>query len=421
MSGISNITKSKFKIAIIGLGYVGLPLLHLSSNHFNVVGYDKDTYRVNSLNNLYDQNKQIKIKDLKDLKNKKIISSNENIIRNCNIYIITVPTPIDSRNQPDLKLVKNALKTILKFLKDGDLIILESTVYPGATLELSKKIIEKNSHFKINKNYYLGYSPERINPGDNKNNLNNVTKVISASNKKSLKIVKSFYSKFIKKLYVAESIEIAESSKIIENIQRDVNIALINELTLLFKKMDLPMKKILDASKTKWNFLNFQPGLVGGHCIGIDPYYLAYQAKRIGAKSNLILAGRKINNLMINKVYLDISNCINKIKLTNKANILFLGLTFKENCPDFRNSKNIALFELLKKKYKNIFAHDPYVDQNLKIKYKNNLTYKLDNFKKYDFIILAVKHNQYKNLQKKFGQTSVYDMKYFYKNSTFYL
>ncbi len=421
MSGISNITKSNYKIAIIGLGYVGLPLLNLSTKYFNVVGYDKNPYRIDSLKKLKDYNKQIGISDLKKLNKKKIISSDINILKGCNIYIVTVPTPVNIRNQPDLKLVKNAFNTILKFLKKDDLIILESTVYPGATVEISKKIIEKNTNFILNKNFYLGYSPERINPGDKKNNIKNVTKVISASNKKSLNIVKNFYSTFIKNLHVAESIEIAESSKIIENIQRDVNIALINELTFLFKKMNIPMKQILEASRTKWNFLDFRPGLVGGHCIGIDPYYLAYQAKRIGAKSDLILAGRNINNLMINKVSSDIIKSIKKTKLSINAKILFLGLTFKENCPDFRNSKNIILFQSLLKKYKHIHAHDPYLNNSLKIEYKENILKKLTDLKQYDFIILAVKHNQYKTLYKKISDIPVYDMKYFFKNSSFYL
>ena len=224
------------------------------------------------------------------------------------------------------------------------------------TEEFSKKILQKKTSLKFNVDFYIGYSPERINPGDDKRILRNVTKVISSSNKKSLKTMYNFYSKFINSIHIAETVEIAEASKIIENIQRDLNIALINELTMIFKKMNIPISKILKAARTKWNFLDFRPGLVGGHCIGVDPYYLAFKANKLSVNSDLILAGRKINNQMVDFLFKDVSKSIRKAKLSLNSKILFMGLTFKENCPDFRNSKNLELFCKIQKKFVNAKA-----------------------------------------------------------------
>lgn len=419
-NGMLVTTKSRNKYCIIGLGYVGLPLLNVSSMHFDVVGYDKNPKRISLLNNLVDSNNQINQNDLKIIKKKNIISSNPKILKNANIFIITVPTPVNVKNQPDLTLIKDAFLLISKYLRKGHLVILESTVYPGLTEELSKKILQKKTGLKFNIDFHIGYSPERINPGDNKRGLSNVTKVISSSNKKSLKTMYNFYSKFINKIHIAETVEIAEASKIIENIQRDLNIALINELTMIFKKMNIPISKILKAARTKWNFLDFRPGLVGGHCIGVDPYYLAFKAKKLSVNSDLILAGRKINNQMVDFLFEDISLSIRKAKLGLNSKILFMGLTFKENCPDFRNSKNLELFCKIQKKFINSKAYDPYMTSYIKSKFSINTEKKLINIDKYEFIILALAHDEFKNINLK-ENFLIYDIKNFFKSANFYL
>ena len=290
----------KYNISVIGLGYVGLPVAIELSKYFNVIGYDVSKKRVNSLNKNEDYNDDVTF-------NKKklniIFTNHKKLISNSTIYIITVPTPVNSLNQPDFSHLKTANETVGKYLKKGDIVIYESTVFPGYTNEVAAKELEKYSELKFNKDFYCGYSPERINPGDKKRTISKITKVVSGSNKHALNIISSIYNKAIKGgIFKAKSIRVAEASKVIENCQRDLNIAFINELSIIFEKMNISLNDVLKASWTKWNFLRFEPGLVGGHCIGVDPYYLTYKCEKIGYKPKLILAGRKINNSIPKKI-----------------------------------------------------------------------------------------------------------------------
>lgn len=398
----------KKKIAIIGLGYVGLPLaISLCKKNFEVFGFDIDKNKINELIKGYDRTNEAKKYGLKNLKKIKF-ATQINQIKSCDIYIVTVPTPIDNNNKPDLTHLTDATLIISKCIKPGNIIIFESTVYPGTTREICGKIIEKNTNLRLyesnskkliskdNQIFHLGYSPERINPGDNDHNLKNLTKLISASSDFALREIQNLYEGICNKLYICKSIEIAEAAKIIENTQRDINIALINELQILFNNLNLNIYDVLSAAKTKWNFLNFEPGLVGGHCIGVDPYYLAYKSKISGYLPKLILSGRKINDEMVYYLYKRLTKFIN-LKFKKKIKILFLGITFKENCNDIRNSKNLVLYKYLKKFFL-IDVYDPVVDKlTLKSQEKKiNIIEKIEN--KYDVIILSVKHNQFKKI-----------------------
>ena len=308
-------------------------------------------------------------------------------------------------------MLKNACKTIGINIKRKTVIVFESTVYPGMTEEICSKVIEKYSNFKWKKDFYLGYSPERINPGDKIHKLENITKVISADDNKTLQLLKKVYAKIIKKLYLAESIKIAEAAKIIENTQRDINIAFINELSVIFSKLKINIYDVLRAAETKWNFLKFEPGLVGGHCIGVDPYYLTYKAKQIGYSPKIILSGRKLNDNMTKYLYLKFLNLLKKNNHNKKKNILLLGITFKENCNDFRNSKPLEFYKLLtKNKNFKVDVHDPYVDKK-EIKKDLNLNIIKKPVKnKYDAIVLLVKHREYNKLSyKKLEQFSKKD------------
>ena len=399
---------NKKKIAIIGLGYVGLPLaIEFYKKKFDVCGFDIDKKKINELKNGHDRTSEIKKSGLENLKKIKFVTQ-INKIQDCNVYIVTVPTPINDQKKPDLKNLIDATKLISKCIKDGDIVIYESTVYPGTTRDICGKIIEKKTNLilyeddnrqlnlKNKKIFHLGYSPERINPGDNNHNLKNLTKLISSSSAYGLKEINFLYKKICDKIYICKSIEIAEAAKIIENTQRDVNIALINELQILFNNLKLNIYDVLSAAKTKWNFLNFEPGLVGGHCIGVDPYYLAYKSIKAGYPPKLILSGRNINDKMPNYLGRKITNYI-KNKIKKKTNILFLGITFKENCNDIRNSKNLILYKNLKKNFK-VDVYDPVVDKRtLKSQEKNlNIIGKIN--KKYDVIILSVKHDEFRKI-----------------------
>jgi nucleotide sugar dehydrogenase len=399
---------NKKKIAIIGLGYVGLPLaIEFCKKKFDVFGFDIDKKKINELKNGHDRTNEVKKSELKNLKKIKFVTQ-INKIQDCNVYIVTVPTPINDKKKPDLKNLIDATKLISKCIQAGDIVIYESTVYPGTTRDICGKIIEKKTNLilyeddnrqlnlKNEKIFHLGYSPERINPGDKNHNLKNLTKLISSSSVYGLKEINFLYKNICDKIYICKSIEIAEAAKIIENTQRDVNIALINELQILFNNLKLNIYDVLSAAKTKWNFLNFEPGLVGGHCIGVDPYYLAYKSISAGYLPKLILSGRNINDKMPNYLGRKITNYIKK-KIKKKINILFLGITFKENCNDIRNSKNLILYKNLKKTFK-IDVYDPVVDKHtLKLKEKNiNITDKIN--KKYDVIILSVKHDEFRRI-----------------------
>ena len=396
--------KIKFnKICIVGLGYVGIPLaLSFAKKNFEVCGFDIDQKKISNLKKGIDNTNESKKYGINYLK-KIFFTSNHNKLAQFNIYIVTVPTPVDKKNNPDLNFLKKACKIIGKNLKPRDLVIFESTVYPRTTEDICVPILKKYSKLHYwnsdivlkNKNYFTcGYSPERINPGVSKYNLKNITKIVSGSNKQTLNRVKKLYSEICDKIFVAKSIQIAESAKIIENTQRDVNIALINEFQKIFNLMGINVYDVLKAAKTKWNFLNFQPGFVGGHCIGVDPYYLAYCSKKIGYNPQLILSGRRLNNRVIKDFYLKIKNTLNNL---NKRKILFLGATFKENCNDVRNSKVIELAENLNKSF-NLHLYDKLVSYNILQKNTScKVITKLEN-KKYDAIIIANKHSYIKKI-----------------------
>ena len=373
------------EIVIIGLGYVGLPLgINLSKN-FDVIGYDVSLDRINELNKLNDKTKEITQKSLKEAKRLKLTNELKKIAEKY-IYIITVPTPVNSKKLPDLNFIKKACRDVGKVMAKDAIVIFESTVYPGVTEKICGPIISKESGFKLNKNFYLGYSPERINPGDKKHSVEKIVKVVSGSNKEITKVIGSIYKSIIKAgIFYAKSIEVAETAKAIENAQRDINIAFINEIALLCQKLNISVYDVLDAAKTKWNFLPFTPGLVGGHCIGVDPYYLAHVAKKVGAKADIILSGRRLNDQMTDIVY-------SKIEEQLKVNdtILQLGVSFKENVPDIRNSKAAELANKFIKKNYNIEIYDSIVDPK---EVHNAYNIKLSQPKnKYDCIIIAVPH-----------------------------
>ena len=387
----------KPNICVIGLGYVGLPLAISLSKYFSVTGFDTNPQRVLDLKSGNDITKEIKNNILK--KSKINYTYSQKKLFHCNIFIVTVPTPVNSLNSPDLSNIISATKIAAKNLDNKALIIYESTVYPGCTEEMLIPIIQKVSKKKLNKDFFVGYSPERIDPGLSKYKLNNQVKIISGSNSKSLKIMRNIYSKIInKKLYETKDIKTAEAAKIIENTQRDINIAFVNELSMLFHKLNINTKEVLSAAKTKWNFLDFKPGLVGGHCIGVDPYYLKFKAIKSGLKPKMISSGREINDSIPYFIFKEVTKIFkSKFKGRKKINILFMGVTFKEDCNDIRNSKSLSLYKLLKRQKKiNIDIYDPIVDK--KILFKNYKIHIQEKFKKshYDAIIIAVPHKKIK-------------------------
>ena len=368
-------------ISIIGLGYVGLPLLQKLNKFYEVYGYDINIKKINIIK-----------KKFKKLK----VSNNVNIIKDSNIFIIAVPTPIYNNKKPNLNILKNTTKQISSYVKKNSLIIYESTVYPGTTEEICVPIIEKISKLILNKDFSVGYSPERINPGDKKHNLENTVKIISASNRKSLNILQVIYSKIVKAgVHKVSNIKTAESVKIIENVQRDINIAIINEFSKIFNALNLNTNEIIKAASTKWNFINLKPGLVGGHCIGVDPYYLLHKSIKIGQKTYLIENARKINESMTSYIFENLK-LITKTKNIDlkKASILFLGATFKENCDDIRNSKSLELASHLLKKSKKITIIDPHF-KNYKLK-NLKIINKIPNIK-YDILLIAVAHKEFIN------------------------
>jgi UDP-N-acetyl-D-glucosamine/UDP-N-acetyl-D-galactosamine dehydrogenase len=392
--------KSKnIKICIVGLGYVGLPLAVEFSKKYTTIGLDKDNNRINELKNGYDKTLEIKSSELKSLNNIRF-TSNYHDTKNCNIYIITVPTPVDKKNKPNLLPLKEASEIVGQLINKDDIVIYESTVYPGATEEYCVPIIEKCSNLKYNHDFFCGYSPERINPGDKKHSLKTIIKVTSGSNEITADFINALYSSIITAgTYKAKSIAVAEAAKVIENTQRDVNIALINELSIIFTKLGLNTSDILETAGTKWNFLPFSPGLVGGHCIGVDPYYLTYKAREIGYNPEIILAGRKINNKMGEIISENIRNKLieNGVNIIG-ARIAIMGFAFKENCPDIRNTKVINIFDNLKQQGANVFLTDPWSNKD-QVKKEYNITLNnVNDLNNLDVIILSVSHNEYKDL-----------------------
>ena len=385
------------KPAVIGLGYVGLPLAVEMSKYYEVVGFDVSTHRIEQLCNGIDVTKEILRHELEDAKNLRL-SANANELELCNIYIVTVPTPIDTAKKPDLRPLIVASELIGRFLKQGDIVVYESTVYPGATEEICVPVLEKTSSLMFNKDFFVGYSPERINPGDKAHRVTDIKKVTSGSTLAVSKLIDSFYASFIKAgTHLATSIKVAEAAKVIENTQRDVNIALINELAKLFDKLDIDTHSVLDAAGTKWNFLRFVPGLVGGHCIGVDPYYLTHKAMQVGFHPELISAGRRVNDSMAKFVAEKLILSLVKAKLNlTDAKILILGVTFKENCPDIRNSKVIEVIKILESYGLRVDIIDPEATSS---ELMNEAGLKLTNSPDTDYhgIILAVNHDEFKN------------------------
>ena len=400
------------------MGYVGLPLAVEFAKKYKVFGYDININRVKELNNGIDTTLEVESKNLNQVLNDKlIITSKIDDIKNCNIYIITVPTPVDENKNPDLKFIKKASSDIGKILKKDDTVIYESTVYPGCTEEDCVPILEKNSGIVYNEDFFCGYSNERINPGDKVYTIYTIVKVTSGSNPETAKMVDSLYSSIISAgTHLAPSIKVAEASKAIENAQRDLNISFMNELSIIFNKMEIDTNDVLEAAGTKWNFLNFKPGIVGGHCIGVDPYYLVYKSKKLNYNPKVILSGRQVNDNMGNFVGELVKNLLHKKKISIKnSKILILGITFKENCPDIRNSKVIDIYKYLKDKGANVSIHDPYANHN-EVYAEFNVKL-ITKFELYDAIVLAVSHNEYRNLDvvklKKQEDAVVFDVKGF--------
>ena len=416
-----NLNINDIKLAIIGLGYVGLPLALEFSKKREVIGFDINKKRIKELNLGVDKNLEFQKNELIKLKNIKFSSDVKDLLRpNC--YIITVPTPIDNKKKPDLSPILMASELIGKVLKKNNLVIYESTVYPGCIEEECIPILEKFSNLKLNKSFFCGYSPERINPGDRTNTINNIKKITSGSNFKTAKIVDNLYKEIVSAgTHKAPNIKVAEAAKVIENIQRDINIAFINELSMLFEKLNLDTEEVLKAARTKWNFIPFQPGLVGGHCIGVDPYYLTFKSESIGYYPKIILAGREINDNMGAYVAENLIKKFRQKKIqVKKARVLIMGLTFKEDCADTRNSGVENVIKGLLKSHCEIDLFDPWADQN-EIIAKYNIKPRSRLFENtYDGIIIAVAHKKFKKLGIKFiiklckKNHVIYDLKYLF-------
>ena len=407
------------KIALIGLGYVGLPLAVEFGKRFEVVGFDINQSRINDLNDGIDSTLEITSEEFKDAIYLSF-STNLDDLSDCEIFIITVPTPIDKKKKPDFTPLEKSSQAVGSILKKGDIVIYESTVYPGATEEVCVPILEEQSGLVFNKDFYCGYSPERINPGDKNHRVTNIKKVTAGSTPEIASEVDELYQKIIiAGTHKAESIKIAEAAKVIENTQRDVNIALINELAIIFKKLDIDTESILRAAATKWNFLPFKPGLVGGHCIGVDPYYLVHKAQEVGYNPKIILEGRRLNDGMGSYVADQVSKLMTKkcIHVVD-ANILIMGLTFKENCPYLRNTQVVDLVEKFKGFHCNVDMYDPWVDKNEALDVYSIKLIDQPVADKYDAILLAVAHDEFKELSldkiKSFGKDNyvLYDIKY---------
>ena len=407
------------KISIIGLGYVGLPLALAFSKYYKVVGYDINVKRVFDLNKGIDSNLDVDVTVNSNL----IFSNDKSDLKGSNIYVITVPTPVDNENVPDLSFLKLASEVVANLLNVGDIVIYESTVYPGVTEDFCVPILAKDSGLIYNSEFFCGYSPERVSPGAEKYNLQNVVKVTSGSNEKSAVLVDDLYNKIIKAgTYKAPSIKVAEAAKVIENTQRDVNIALMNELAMMFDKMDINTSEVLNAAKSKWNFLDFKPGLVGGHCIGVDPYYLLYKSEKMGYKPSLLHSSRTINNSVASFVVdKAIKLMIESDKIIKDSSVLVLGFTFKENCADTRNTKVKDLIEGLESFSCKVSVFDPYLSYNSHTNFIDNpFSYK----KRYDAIIVAVSHDEFVNYttanfkQLSKGKLVLLDVKGIYKESS---
>ncbi len=388
---------SNYSIAIIGLGYVGLPLAIEFGKKYQVVGFDINSKRVIAIQNGQDDTLQTTPAEISNSKGLKI-SDAIHSIKHCNVFIITVPTPVDQNKLPDLKPLLDASAMIGTILKKGDIVIYESTVYPGCTEEDCVPVLEKSSGLIFNTDFYCGYSPERINPGDKVNTITKIKKVTSGSTPQVAQEVDDLYASIITAgTHKASSIKVAEASKSIENAQRDINISFVNELALIFDKMNIDTQEVLDAAATKWNFLPFKPGLVGGHCIGVDPYYLAYKAKQLGHNPQVILSGRAVNDNMSAFISNKLARLINEKGLPIKGTkIILLGVTFKENCPDIRNSKVFDIYNILSQMGFEVHVFDPFANAS-EVFAKHGIAL-ITSIEQYDGIVLTVAHDFFKTL-----------------------
>jgi UDP-N-acetyl-D-galactosamine dehydrogenase len=418
-------SQSDLNIAIIGLGYVGLPLAVEFAKNRSVLGFDINNQRINELLDSIDSTLEVSSKELIDVKNNLSFSSNSEDLKNSNCFIVTVPTPIDNHKQPDLRPLISASETVAKYMPRDSVIIYESTVYPGATEEICIPILEKNSGMSINKEFFVGYSPERINPGDKEHRLPNIMKITSGSTKESANLINDLYQSIIKAgTHLASSIKVAEAAKVIENTQRDINIGLVNELALIFNRLGIDTEEVLKAAGTKWNFLNFKPGLVGGHCIGVDPYYLTFKALEVGYQPELILSGRRLNDHMGRYIASTLVKqmIVNSI-IIKRSNVLIMGLTFKENCPDLRNTKVIDIVNELNEYGVFVDCYDPNADPNEAEKEYGIKLIDQPISNKYDAIVIAVAHDEFLKMGidkiKSFGkgQKIIYDLKYLFSSS----
>jgi len=407
------------KIALIGLGYVGLPLAVEFGKKRAVVGFDIKQHRINDLKNGVDTTLETTTEELKDAVHLSF-TTNLDDVKDCEIFIVTVPTPIDKHKRPDLTPLEESSEAVGSILKKGDIVIYESTVYPGATEEVCVPILEEESGLVFNKDFYCGYSPERINPGDKEHRVTTIKKVTAGSTPEIATEVDELYQEIIiAGTHKASSIKVAEAAKVIENTQRDVNIALINELALIFNKLGVDTESVLEAAGTKWNFLPFRPGLVGGHCIGVDPYYLTHKAIEVGYNPEMILSGRRLNDSMGSYVADQVSKLMTKKRINVvDANVLIMGLTFKENCPDIRNTRVVDLVKEFEGFNCNVDVYDPWVDKDEVVHEYGIKPINQPVEGKYDAILLAVAHDEFKKLSleqiKAFGKGShvLYDIKY---------
>jgi UDP-N-acetyl-D-galactosamine dehydrogenase len=409
----------KIRLGIIGLGYVGLPLAVEFSKKVSVVGFDVNHHRISELKLGVDSTLEVTVDELADATNIHY-SSSENDLKPCNVYIVTVPTPVDKYKQPDLGALIRASEMIGRVIELDDVIVYESTVYPGATEEECMPVVERVSGLKFNRDFFCGYSPERINPGDRNHRVTDILKITSGSNAEIAEFIDSLYASIITAgTYKAGSIKVAEAAKVIENTQRDVNIALINELSIIFNKLEIDTLEVLEAAETKWNFLSFRPGLVGGHCIGVDPYYLTHKAQSVGYVPEIILAGRRLNDGMSSYI---VSRLVKKMisegMPVEGSNILIMGFTFKENCPDIRNTKVHDIVVELSNYNISIDVFDPWsVPEDAVREYGINIVESC-NENHYDAIIIAVGHDEFKRLGidyiRKLGKAKhlIYDLKY---------
>jgi len=420
---MANQVLKELKIGIIGLGYVGLPLAVAFAGKYKVFGYDTNAERIANLKMGYDHTQEVEMGELMKVITNDcstltgLFCTNElEMLRKCNVYIVTVPTPVDKNNRPDLGPLLKASKTIGRVLKPNDIVIYESTVYPGATEEECVPVLEKISGLKYNTDFFAGYSPERINPGDKEHTVARILKITSGSTPASAEIINDLYSSVIfAGTYKASSIKVAEAAKVIENAQRDINIAFVNELALIFNRLGIDTHEVLKAAGTKWNFVKFQPGLVGGHCIGVDPYYLAQKAQEAGYYPEMILAGRRINDRMGAYIADELVKRIVASGTMLNCKVLILGFTFKENCPDVRNTKVIDIVRRLREYNIQVVIHDPWADpEQVKREYGVICQNGESKTVKYDAIILAVAHRKFKDIDISAmcnPQTIVYDLK----------